>query len=90
MCSRPHLTPHSHYVLLRGKIAWLDEKKVKMAPVLKLHRHNAKKEIEFELRYLKSLSIKERFKMMSQKTKEMLRLLEKSGHRRPFKIIKRT
>ena len=61
-----------------------------MASILKLKRHNRKKEIEFELRFLKSLSIRQRFKMMLQKTREMLNLLEKNGHRRPFEIIKRT
>ncbi len=61
-----------------------------MAGVLKLNRHNPKKEIEFELRYLKMLSVKKRFEMMVRKTKEMVRLLEKSGRRRPFAVIKRT
>ena len=60
-----------------------------MAPILKLKRHNARHEIEFELRFLKSLSIRQRFEMMFKKTKEMLALLEKSGHRRTPKIIKR-
>lgn len=60
-----------------------------MTPILKLKKHNRKKEIEFELKYLQSLSIQERFKMCFQKTKEMLDLLEKSGHRRPSQIIKR-
>lgn len=57
--------------------------------VLKLTKHNPKKEIEFELKYLKSLSIKERFEMMFKKTKEMVSLLEKSGYRKPFEVIKR-
>jgi len=61
-----------------------------MKTILKLNRHNTKKEIEFELRFLKSLSVRERFEMMFKKTKEILSLLEKSGHRRPFEIIKRT
>ena len=61
-----------------------------MAAVLKLSRHNAEKELEFELKFLKSLPLKKRFQMMFQKTKEMIILLEKSGHRRPFEIIKRT
>lgn len=60
-----------------------------MSSVLKLRRHNEKKEIEFELRYLKSLSVRERFEMMMKKTREMLNLLEQSGHRKAFKIIKR-
>lgn len=60
-----------------------------MTRVLKLNQHNTKKEIEFELRFLKSLSVKERFELMFRKTKEILNLLKKSGHRRPFEIIKR-
>ncbi len=60
-----------------------------MPRILKLEQHNTKKEIEFELKFLKSLSVRERFEMMFKKTKEMLSLLEKSGHRRSFKIIKR-
>lgn len=60
-----------------------------MAPILKLDKNNPKKEIEFELKYLKSLSLKERFALMFKKTQEMVNLLEKSGHRRPFKVIKR-
>lgn len=61
-----------------------------MARILKLNRHNIKKEIEFELKFLRSLSVRERFKMMFKKTRELLNLLEKSGYRRPFEIIKRT
>jgi len=61
-----------------------------MTRILKLNQHNSKKEMEFELEFLKSLSIRERFKMMLKKTKEMTDLLEKNGHRRPFEIIKRT
>ena len=60
-----------------------------MTSILKLKRHNSKKEIEFELKYLKSLTVKKRFEMMFKKTKEMISLLEKSGHRKPFEIIKR-
>lgn len=61
-----------------------------MKSILKLSNHNENKEIEFELKYLSSLSIKERFKMMMKKTKEMFDLLEKNGYRRPFEIIKRS
>jgi len=61
-----------------------------MTSILKLKRHNAKKELEFELKYLKSLSVKQRFELMFKKTKEIANLLAKSGHRKPFEIIKRT
>ena len=53
-----------------------------MAPILKLEGHNEKKEIEFELRYLRSLSVKQRFSLIRRKSKEMIDLLEKSGQRK--------
>jgi len=61
-----------------------------MSPILKIDRHNEEKEIEFELKYLLSLTTRQRFEMMFKKSKEMRELLEKSGHRKPFEIIKRT
>jgi hypothetical protein len=57
--------------------------------ILKLDRHNNKKEIEFELDYLTSLTTAERFQMMFQKTKEMLRLLNRNERREVTEIIKR-
>lgn len=59
-------------------------------PVLKLDDHNEDEEIEFELSWLLSLTLKERFQLMAKKTQELLELLESNGHRRPPQIIKRT
>ena len=61
-----------------------------MAPILKLDDRDEDKEIEFELSYLLSLTLQERFQLMFKKTKELLDLLEKNGHRRPDGIFKRT
>jgi hypothetical protein len=61
-----------------------------MSPVLKIKRDNEAREILFELRYQMSLTSHERFELMFKKTKEIKELLEKSGHRKPFEIIKRT
>lgn len=64
-----------------------------MCPILKIKEHNERKEIEFELKYLLSLTTRQRFEMMFKKSEEIKRLLEKSGHRPdPFgtEIIKRT
>ena len=61
-----------------------------MRGILKLDGHNTKEEIDFELKYLRSLSVKKRFEMMFKKTKEIVELLERHGHRKPFEIIKRT
>lgn len=61
-----------------------------MRTILKLSRNNSGKEMSFEVKYLSSLSIRERFELMFKKNREIINLLEKSGHRRPFEIIKRT
>ena len=59
-------------------------------PILKLSKHNSDKEIEFELKYLLSLTISQRFQMMLQKTKEIRKLLKNHGYRKTTQIIKRT
>ncbi|MFH1703763.1 MAG: hypothetical protein ABIB41_10135 [Nitrospirota bacterium] len=61
-----------------------------MSSILKLDRHNEKEEIIFELKFQMSLTTRQRFEMMFKKTEEIKKLLEKSGHRKAFEIIKRT
>ena len=61
-----------------------------MVPILKLDDNNEDPEIDFELSYLLSLTLQERFQLMLKKTKELVDLLEKNGHRRPNGIFKRT
>ena len=58
--------------------------------ILKLTDHDEEKEIIFELDYLFSLSIRERFQLMFNRNRELINLLEKNGHRRTSDIIKRT
>jgi hypothetical protein len=58
--------------------------------ILKLADDDEEKELEFELDYLSSLTFEERFKMMREKSREMLKQMIDHGHRRPFEIIKRT
>jgi hypothetical protein len=58
-------------------------------PVLKLKKHNEKKEIEFELKYLMSLTTKQRFEMMFEKSRQMAALLRKNGRRKTPKVVKR-
>jgi len=58
--------------------------------VLKLDEHDEDKEIAFELDYLASLTINQRFQMMLTKTQEMLSLRRKTNaHRAVTEIIKR-
>jgi hypothetical protein len=59
-------------------------------PVLKLEKDDENREIEFELHYLKSLTTKERFLIMQNKSDEMKKMLRKRGYRKSTEIVKRT
>jgi hypothetical protein len=56
--------------------------------MLKLKKHDEKKEIDFELKYLMSLTTRQRFEMMFEKSRQMARLM-KGGRGRKAVIIKR-
>jgi len=58
--------------------------------ILELKSHDALKEMDFELKYLLSLSTEERFKLMFAKSKEIKSLANKNGYRKTAKIIERT
>ncbi|MEK6647126.1 MAG: hypothetical protein AABY84_10695 [Candidatus Firestonebacteria bacterium] len=60
-----------------------------MKSLLKLAKHDEKKEIEFEMNYLASLTVEQRFRMLFQKSDEMKKVLLRNGHRKAFEIIKR-
>jgi hypothetical protein len=57
--------------------------------ILKLNKHNEKKEIEFELDYLTSLTTRQRFELMFRKSREMRSLLKRNERRKVTKVIKR-
>ena len=57
--------------------------------ILILEDSDEKKEIAFELKYLSSLSLQQRFMLMHNKTQELKSNLEKNGHRTTPQIIKR-
>ena len=57
--------------------------------ILLLNKDNEKKEMDFELQYLLSLTIKEWFLLMQKKSREMRNMLEQNGHRKAAEILKR-
>jgi len=63
---------------------------MKKNTILKLIDSDEEKEIQFELDYLFSLTVQERFRLMMNRNRELLTILEKNGHRRSSEIIKRT
>jgi hypothetical protein len=58
--------------------------------ILKLDKHDEDKEIEFELKYLASLTTRQRFELMFEKTQQLRSLNKKQyANRKTTQIIKR-
>ena len=58
--------------------------------ILVLKKEDQNRTIEFELKYLSSLSLQERFALMLTKSNEMKINLANHGHRKTPSITKRT
>ena len=58
--------------------------------ILKLTQPDEEKEIRFELSFLESLTIQERFDMMLEKNRLIYKLLESNGHRKTSGVFKRS
>jgi len=61
-----------------------------MAPVLKLDHDDEGRELEFELDFQASLTVRQRFEMMVAASNHFREMLIRNGHRKPVEIIKRT
>jgi hypothetical protein len=57
--------------------------------ILKLEKDDPERELEYELEWLRSLSVAERFALMFRKSREIAEALLRHGHRKPFEIVKR-
>ena len=60
-----------------------------MCPILKLDQHDEEKELAFELEFLRSLTVQQRFEMMESQSNEAKRMLIRHGHRKPVETVKR-
>lgn len=60
--------------------------------ILKVGRdeQDGKRELEFELDYLATLTVQERFEMMFRRSRQIREMLEQHGHREPAEIVKRS
>ena len=65
------------------------ERYQKKKGILLISKADAKKERDFELDYLLSLSLNQRISMMEAKSRELKSLLAENGHRKTPEIIKR-
>ncbi len=57
--------------------------------ILKLKKDSPEVELNFELDFLRSLTLEERFKMLFERMKMLNRMLEENGFRKTPEIIKR-
>jgi Ser/Thr protein kinase RdoA (MazF antagonist) len=65
-------------------------KQNKRAAILKLAHDEPQAELEFELEYMRHLTIQERFDLMFRKSREMAQTLARHGHAKSASITKRT
>jgi len=63
-----------------------------MASILKVVKdeQDEERELEFELDYLATLTVEQRFEMMFRRSRQLQEMLEQHGHQRPFEIVKRS
>ena len=63
-----------------------------MSSILKVGRdeQGGKRELEFELDYLATLTVQERFEIMFRRSRQIREMLERHGHRKPAEIVKRS
>jgi hypothetical protein len=67
----------------------IKERQQKRKTFLLISQTDAKKERDFELDYLLSLSLNQRISMMDSKSNELKSLLAENGHRKTSTILKR-
>jgi len=62
-----------------------------MPPILEvgLGEEDEERELEFELDYLASLTVQERFMLLFQRAREIQEMLLRYGYRKPFEIVER-
>lgn len=60
--------------------------------VLKIEQHteHEDQELDFELNYQQALTTQQRFERMFQKSREIMEVMLRHGHRKPVEIVKRT
>lgn len=61
-----------------------------MPPIYKIGPDDKIDELELELEYQLSLTVEQRYKMMMNASRTILKMLIDNGHKKPFEIIKRT
>ncbi len=61
----------------------------RLSGILKLTADDPKRELDFELAYLRGLTTQERFALMFRKSRELADTLARHGHRKPVALVKR-
>jgi hypothetical protein len=61
-----------------------------MPPIYKIGPNDEVDELELELEFQRSLTVEQRYTMMINASRSILRILIDNGHKKPFEIVKRT
>ena len=61
-----------------------------MTPIYKIGPDDEVDELELELEFQASLTVDQRYRMMINASRTILKMLIDNGHKKPFEIIKRT
>jgi len=61
-----------------------------MPPIYQIGPDDDVDELELELEYQRSLTVDQRYKMMINASRNVLRMLIDNGYKKPFEIIQRT
>ncbi len=60
-----------------------------MSPILELDRDDPKRELEFELDFLLSMTAQQRYALMFARSREMMERMIRHGHLKSVEIVKR-
>ena len=61
-----------------------------MPPIYKIGPEDEVDELELELEFQSTLTVEQRYRMMINASRTILKMLIDNGHKKPFEIIKRT
>ena len=68
----------------------VNEENRMMPPIYKIGPDDEVDELELELEFQASLTVDQRYRMMINASRTILKMLIDNGHKKPFEIIKRT
>ncbi len=57
---------------------------------IKQYAESEDRELDFEITYQRTLTTQQRFEFMFRKSREIMEVMLRHGHRKPIEVVKRT